>query len=135
MNRPDATAHPRRWLAPALIALGAWLVIELLFIGQAMHVDSCDLGEAIKLTLPRTEMWLVFAPLAVALAFWFPLERGRLARSLAVHLAACVLLMVAVHLPSLVSRVPKIAAQRTNRRPRSRNHRTKAETCIVREAD
>ena len=97
MNRPDATPHPRRWLAPALIALGAWLVIELLFIGQAMHVDSCDLWEAIKLTLPRTVMWLVFAPLAVALAFWFPLERGRLARSLAVHLAACVLLMAAVH--------------------------------------
>ena len=97
MNLPDATPHPRRWLAPALITLGAWLVIELLFIGQAMHVDSFDLWEAVKLTLSRTVMWLFFAPLAVALAFWFPLERGRLARNLAVHLAACVLLMLAVH--------------------------------------
>src|SRR5258708_25590059 len=98
MNRADATPRPRRWLrAPALIAMGAWLVIELLFIGQAIHMDSVDLWEAIQLTLPRTVMWLVFAPLAVALAFWFPLERGRLARSVAIHLAACVLLMAAVH--------------------------------------
>src|SRR5712675_572381 len=97
MNRPDATAHPRRWRVPALIALGAWLVIELLFIGQAMHVDEFDLWQAIRLTVPRTVMWLFFAPLAVALAFWFPLERGKWVPGVAVHLAACFLLVTAAH--------------------------------------
>jgi two-component system, LytTR family, sensor kinase len=97
MTRPDKPPRSHDWRTPALIALAAWLVIELLFIGQVMHVDSFDLWAAIKLTLPRTAIWLVFAPVAVLLAFWFPLERGRLARSLAVHLAACVLLMVAAH--------------------------------------
>ena len=97
MNRANATFRPRDWRAPVLIALGAWLVIELLLIGQAMHVESFDLVGAIKLTLPRSAMWLVFAPLAVGLAFCFPLERGRLVRSSAVHLAAGALLMVASH--------------------------------------
>jgi two-component sensor histidine kinase len=86
-----------RWRAPALIALSAWLVIQLLFMGQAMHMDSFDLWEAINFALPRSAMWMVFAPLAVALAFWFPLERGHLARSLVVHLAACAFLIVASH--------------------------------------
>jgi signal transduction histidine kinase len=62
-----------------------------------MHADSFDLREAIKLSVPRTAIWLIFAPLAVALGFGFPLERGRLTRNLAIHLAACVLLMGAAH--------------------------------------
>src|SRR5262245_43276258 len=97
MTRPVATCSSRRWRAPALITLAAWLVIELLFLGQAMHTDAFGVWQAIHLTLPRSVIWLVFAPLAVGLAFWFPLERGRLARSLVLHLAACVLLMAASH--------------------------------------
>ena len=97
MNWPDAASRARRWRVPVLIALGAWLVIELLFVGQAMHVDEFDLWQALKLTVPRTVMWLFFAPLAVALAFWFPLERGRWAPGLAVHFVACFLLLNAAH--------------------------------------
>jgi len=97
MNQPETASSSRRWLTPALIALAAWLVIELLFIGQAMHLDSFDLPSAILLTLPRALVWFIFAPLAVGLAFRFPLERGRLARSLAIHLAACVGLTAASH--------------------------------------
>src|SRR5262245_40728164 len=97
MNQLEATSRSRTWRTCTLIALLAWLVIELLFIGQAMHVDSFDLWEATKITLPRSLVWLVFAPLAAWLAFRFPLERGRLARSLAIHLAACVVLMATSH--------------------------------------
>jgi two-component system LytT family sensor kinase len=96
MDRHDAPSR-FRWRAPALIALSAWLVIQLLFMGQAMHLDSFDLWESISFALPRSAMWMVFAPLAVGLAFWFPLERGLLARSLVVHLAACAFLIVASH--------------------------------------
>jgi hypothetical protein len=97
VNRSNANSRSRRWRVPALIALSAWLAIEVLFTVQAMHVDSFGVLEAMKASLPRSLVWLVFAPLAVWLAFEFPLERGRLARSLAVHLAACAILMAASH--------------------------------------
>jgi hypothetical protein len=92
MNRPDANSDLRRWRASALVALGAWLVIEV-FI--TLHTETFDFLEATRIMLPRLLVWLFFAPLAVWLAFQFPLERGRLAWSLAAHLAACVLLVVA----------------------------------------
>jgi two-component system LytT family sensor kinase len=95
MNRPEPPIRSRRWLTPAAISLAAWLVIELLLIGQVMHIDSFDLWQAIKITLPRSAMWLFFAPLAVGLAFLFPLERGHLLRNGAVHLVACALLLAA----------------------------------------
>jgi hypothetical protein len=72
-------------------------VIQVLFIGQAMHMDSTNVFEAVKMTLPRSLVWLVFAPLAVWLSFQFPIERGKLARSLAMHLAACAVLVAASH--------------------------------------
>ena len=63
-----------------------------------MHLGWFDLPQAIKVTLPRSLVWLVFAPLSVWLGFGFPLERGRLAWSLAAHLSACVVLIIAGHL-------------------------------------
>src|SRR5579863_8915053 len=95
MNRPDANSPSRRWRTPALVALGAWLTIEVLF---TLHVETLDALGAMKIILPRLLVWLFFAPLAVWLAFRFPLEGGRLAWSLAVHLTAGVLLVVVGYL-------------------------------------
>src|SRR5262249_31955174 len=92
MNPPEATPGLRRC---ALIALTVWLVIQGLSIGMAMHFGSFNLVEAVRLMLPRALVWLVFSPLSVCLAFRFPLERGRLALSLGVHLSACAVLVVA----------------------------------------
>src|SRR5690242_14675448 len=97
MNWAAMTRRLRQWRTPAVIALAAWMVIELLLTGQAMHMDAFDLREAIQLTLPRSTMWLVFAPLAVGLAFRFPMERGRMARSLAAHAGAGALLVAVIH--------------------------------------
>jgi two-component sensor histidine kinase len=97
VNRTDAIFPPRQWRTPAAIALAAWLVIEVLFVGQVMHTDSSGLWKASKIAFSRSAMWLFFSPLAVGLAFLFPLERGRLVRSGMVHLAACALLMAASH--------------------------------------
>src|SRR5262245_44936507 len=94
MNPPETTPCLRRC---ALIALSVWLVIEGLSIGMAMHFGSFNLVEAVRITLPRALVWLVFSPLSVWFAFRFPLERGRLALSLAVHLSACALLVVISH--------------------------------------
>jgi len=96
MNRSDLLSR-RGWRTPAAIALAAWLVIELLLIGQVMHADAFTLWDALKITLPRSAMWLVFAPLAVGLVFYFPLERGHFLRGGAAHLAACTLLLLGSH--------------------------------------
>lgn len=97
MNQSDANPRLPGWRVPLLVGFVAWLVIELLFIAQAMHVDGYGFQEAVKLTLPRTVVWLIFAPLAVALVFWFPFERERWVRSLLLHLIASVLLLVPTH--------------------------------------
>src|SRR5215475_4869809 len=97
MTQLGVILRSSRWRVPALIALGAWLVIELLFVGVTMHLGWFNLLGAIKVTLPTSLVWLVFAPLSVWLGFGFPLERGRLASSLAAHFAACVVLIFASH--------------------------------------
>ena len=80
-----------------MIALGAWLVIELVFIGQAMQLSSFGLLGAIQLALPRSFVWVIFAPLATWLGFRFPLERGHIRQNVMLHLAACVVLLIASH--------------------------------------
>jgi hypothetical protein len=97
MTRLGVILRSSRWRVPALIALGAWLVIELLFVGVTMHLGWFDVPGAIKVTLPTSLVWLIFAPLSVWLGFRFPLERKRLAPSLAAHIIACLVLMVASH--------------------------------------
>jgi len=97
MHLPENPSHSRKWRDFLWISVGAWLVIQFWFFGQAMHVDFFDPWKAMKMTLPRSLVWLVFSPVSVWLAFSFPVERGRLVRSLAVHLAAGALLMALVH--------------------------------------
>src|SRR5262249_42007883 len=58
---------------------------------------SYDMLGAIKLAAPRALVWLIFAPLATWLAFRFPLEPGRASRNVLIHLAACVILVIASH--------------------------------------
>lgn len=60
-----------------------------------MLVGPFELLDAVKIALPLWLVWLAFAPLTVWLAFRFPLERGRLALNVAVHLSACAVLVAA----------------------------------------
>jgi two-component system, LytTR family, sensor kinase len=85
----------RRYLTPAMIAFGAWFLLGVLFTVPAMLVGSLSVPEAVKFAMPMWLGWAVFAPAVVMLAFCFPLERVRLALSLAVHLAACVAVVLA----------------------------------------
>lgn len=95
MKRPDASSPSHGWRTLAIIAGGAWLALGVLFTAQAMLMGSLDILAAVKVALPMWLVWLVFAPLTVWLAFRFSLERGRLALSLAVHLVACIILVMA----------------------------------------
>lgn len=88
----------RRWQAPALIVLGIWLALAVLFIALGLSVGSFGLLDAVKFALSLWLVWLVwlaFAPLTVWLAFRFTLERGRVPLNLAVHLSACAILVMA----------------------------------------
>jgi hypothetical protein len=89
LNAPDADSVRRRWLAPALIVLGVWLALGGLFTAQHVIVGSLEFAEAVRTSAPLWLPWVVFAPLAVWLAFRFPLERPRLVVSLVVHAVAC----------------------------------------------
>jgi two-component system LytT family sensor kinase len=91
----------------ALLSLGAWLVIVTLLIVQAMHVVAFSFTAAARISLPQSTIWVVFAPLAVVLAFRFPFESGRLAFSILVHFIACAAVVLTSHwtflnLPSAV---------------------------------
>src|SRR5690349_1033990 len=95
MKRSEPNSAAWRLRAPVLIGAGAWVFVVVIFTLQAMHTDS---SAAVRITLRRSAMWVVFAPLAVWLGFRFQFVRPKLARSLAAHLAACVLLIAVSHL-------------------------------------
>ena len=87
----------RAWRAPLLLSLVAWLALGVFFIAQAMLVGSLDFETALRVTGPSWLVWGLFSPVAVTLAFWFPLERKRWLAGGAAHLAACALLLTASH--------------------------------------
>jgi two-component system, LytTR family, sensor kinase len=88
----------RPWRTPALIGIGAWCAIAALFSLQAIHLDSVSAWTALRSIVPRLLLWLLFAPAAIAATFRFPLEPGRLRRSVPVHLTICLMLAAASHL-------------------------------------
>jgi len=73
-----------------LIVVSAWLLLGVLFSVPAMLIGSFSALEAVKFVLPMWLGWAIFAPVVVILSFLFPFERVRLPLSLAVHLVACV---------------------------------------------
>ncbi len=80
-----------RWL----VILGLWTLLALFFASQAALTYQYRQGWApwgllIKLSLSEWYIWAAFTPLILWLAQRFPLERGRWARSLLVHLPASV---------------------------------------------
>lgn len=84
---------PGSWRAPLLLSLVGWLALGVFFIAQAMLVGSLDFETALRMTGPSWLVWGLFAPVAVTLAFLFPLERRSWLAGGAAHLAACALLL------------------------------------------
>lgn len=80
---------PDAWRAPALIVLGVWLMLALPLAAQAVFAGSLNLPDALRQNSWLWASWFVLAPFVAALGFRFPLERGRMAVSATVHLAAC----------------------------------------------
>jgi hypothetical protein len=90
-----ASSASQAWRAPLLLSLGAWLALGVFFIAQAMLIGSLDFETALRMTGPSWLVWGLFSPVAVTLAFLFPLERRRWLAGGAAHVAACALLLTA----------------------------------------
>lgn len=89
---PEA-ASPRRWAVWAAI-LGGWTLLSLLLAPELyLHFLGADQpvgwGAILVLSLTNTAIAVALAPAIVWLARRFPLERGRWARHLLVHIAGC----------------------------------------------
>jgi len=95
VNDPEKTNATLHWRVPALVALGAALGLGGVFTALAMLMGALDVWRASKLMLPLWLVWVPAAPLIVMLVFRFPLERGRLALCLTMHIAMCAAIVAA----------------------------------------
>ena len=77
------------------LILGLWFLLVLAFAGQLMLTSNVAWQEAIALSLRDWFPWAILAPLVAWLAFKFPIERSQWALSVPVHIAACMLAVVA----------------------------------------
>ena len=91
MSRPSLTRHP---LALYAVVLGIWCLLLVVFAGQ-LFVTTGLPSQAFRIALHNLLPWALLSPAAVWLTLAFPLERGRLARSVPVHLLGCVLALTA----------------------------------------
>ncbi len=80
----------RKWFPPLLLLAALWLVLVILFAGQFIIAGSQEWEEAVERSVGFWLVWLPLLPLTAWLARRFPLERRRPVLSIAVHLVACV---------------------------------------------
>ncbi len=73
----------------ALIAPVTLFIGGMVFTAQMVMSGLLDFASAFTFTMPLWLPWIAFGPMAVWLAFRFPLERTRLPRNLAIHLLFC----------------------------------------------
>jgi two-component system, LytTR family, sensor kinase len=95
---PEASARP--WVRWGVV-LGVWGLIILLDTAQlTFHFEQWEPAngwtDALERNLPPWGLWALFTPVIFHLSRRFPLERGRLRRTLPVHLAAA-LGLIGVH--------------------------------------
>ncbi len=85
----------RSLLLAGLWSLLFWTVLGLAFAAQLVVTGSLEWQQALRFPIHDWAPWVPLTPLVFALALQFPLERGRWPASLIVHLAACIVTLVA----------------------------------------
>jgi hypothetical protein len=112
---PDKTRRMRGGRV-VLLCVAAWTVVVVLVLWWLLRANTPSVvivrdGEALRPWAPekfhaffksdssflRVYPWVLFGPYVALLAMYFPLERGRLKRSIPINLAACVAFLVAAH--------------------------------------
>lgn len=104
--------HLRRaWPLTVVAYLGLWTVPGLisgtqLMMSYSLQGDDPPWSLILQITLPSWYAWAILAPIIYLAAQRYPLARGRLAKSLAVHLVLnVVLLLVSVGLVVILRRL------------------------------
>lgn len=80
----------KKWLPPLLLLAALWLVLVVLFAGQFIIAGAVEWEDSAERSIQFWLVWLPLLPLTAWLARRFPLERRRPVVSIAVHLVACV---------------------------------------------
>jgi two-component system, LytTR family, sensor kinase len=83
------TAYLLAWSVPALIST------TQLLLSYSLRGDAAPIRLLVQVTFPTWLVWAALAPLIYLAARRFPLDGGRWTRSLPVHLALCVCLLLA----------------------------------------
>jgi hypothetical protein len=91
MHRPSAI---RQQFALAGLLLGLWCLLVLAMAGQMVSTGGPSPNEALMASIRDWLPWALLAPLVAWLALRFPLERRKLAWSIPVHIAGCLLALV-----------------------------------------
>lgn len=104
----------RRRLGLVALLVAVWGGLVLIFAVQLVVVGALDWNEALGVAIPAWLPWAGLLPLAVWLAFRFPLEHGRLATSLPAHLLACLLAVLLCQFGMKQLFVRQMAAHRPN---------------------
>lgn len=98
VTKPVAVRETEK-LKPILAGLGifvlVWLALILAFAAQLVFGASFPWNAAIRTSALDWLPWVVLSPLVCWLAFRFPLERGKLATNIPLHLLACFLVVTA----------------------------------------
>ena len=77
------------------LILGLWFLLVLAFAGQLMLTGNVPWQDALVLSLRDWFPWAMLAPIVAWLSSRFPIERGRWGLSVPIHIAACMLALVA----------------------------------------
>lgn len=90
-----------RRLAPVtFLVFGVWALLVATFAGQLVFTIGLSWSDAILVSLRDWYPWILLAPVVAWLAARFPFERDELALSIPVHIAACILAVLACELLS-----------------------------------
>lgn len=115
MNRTSGNRRIVRNVAIAATALGLWGALVLLFAAPLALSSSVSWRQTIKFGAYFWSLWLFFLPAVAWFAFRFPLERRSLLRNLALHLLACLFLVLATRISFRV--IDKVLPMATLSRP------------------
>lgn len=108
--------------ALAATAVGLWVMLVLVFAAPLALISTTSWRQTLRFAATFWALWLALAPAVAWLSFRFPIERKKLFRNVAVHVAACVLVVAANRasagfVPGLVPQAPEAPGQRPPSRP------------------
>ncbi|MGN6384814.1 MAG: sensor histidine kinase [Verrucomicrobiota bacterium] len=119
MNPESRSRRLTRNLAIVTTGFALWGALVLLFAAPLALPGRISWRQAINFGVSFWALWLFFLPTVAWLSFRFPIERRRLFRNVGIHLAACLLVVVATRVSFRIMDRLSAAVQRAERSGRA----------------